>query len=104
MAATVQEAIYLRVLMKESGCPRKEPADIREDNQSCIKMCHNPVMHKRSKHIDTKLHFITERVENKEIGIQYIPTEEMAADSLTRSLPQVKFEKHRCVLLGNLPK
>ena len=104
MAAAVQEAIYLRALMKEFGYPMKEPTDIGEDNQSCIKMCHNPVMHKRSKHIDTKLHFIRERVENKEVGIHYIPTEDMAADILTKSLPRVKVEKHRCVLLGNLSK
>ena len=60
MAAAVQEAIYLRSLMKDFGYPMKEPTQIGEDNQSCIKMCHNPVMHKRSKHIDTKLHFIRE--------------------------------------------
>ena len=58
MAAAVQEAIYLRSLMKDFGYPMKEPTQIGEDNQSCIKMCHNPVMHKRSKHIETKLRFI----------------------------------------------
>ena len=45
-------------------------------------------MHKRSKHIDTKLHFIRERVENKEVKIHYVPT----ADILTKSLPRVKVE------------
>ncbi|CAB4015350.1 Hypothetical predicted protein [Paramuricea clavata] len=104
MAAAVQEAIYLRALMKDFGYPMKEPIDIGEDNQSCIKMCHNPVVHKRSKHNDTKLHFIRERVENEEVGIHYIPTEEMTADILTKSLPGVKVEKHRCVLLGDLSK
>jgi hypothetical protein len=46
MAAAVQEAIYLRALMKDFGYLMKEPTDIGEDSQSCIKMCHNPVMHK----------------------------------------------------------
>ena len=101
MAAAVQEAIYLRALLEDFGLPMKKPIDIGEDNQSCIKMCHNPVMHKRSKHIDTKLHFIRERVENKEVKIHYVPTEEMTADILTKSLPRVKVEKHRTVLLGN---
>ena len=101
MAAAVQEAIYLRALMKDFGYPMKEPTYIGEDNQSCIKMCHNPVMHKRSKHIDTKLHFMRERVENGEVGIHYIPTEDMTADILTKSLPRIKVEKHRYVLLGN---
>ena len=102
MGAAVQEAIYLRALMKDFGYPMKDPTYIGEDNQSCIKMCHNPVMHKRSKHIDTKFHFIRERVKSKEVGIHYIPTEDMAADILTKSLPRVKVEKHRYVLLGEL--
>ena len=101
MAAAVQEAIYLRALMKDFGYPMKEPIYIGEDNQSCIKMCHNPVMHKRSKHIDTKLHFMRERVENGEVGVHYIPTEDMTADILTRSLLRIKVEKHRYVLPGN---
>ena len=94
MAAAVQEAIYLRSLMKDFGYPMEESTQIGEDNQSCIKMCHNPVMHKRSKHIDTKLHFIRERVENREVGIHYIPTDDMTADILTKSLPRVKVERH----------
>ena len=101
MAAAVQEAIYLRALLEDFGLQMKKPIDIGEDNQSCIKMCHNPVMHKRSKHIDTKLHFIRERVENKKVKIHYVPTEEMTADILTKSLPRVTVEKHRTVLLGN---
>ena len=101
MAAAVQEAIYLRALLNDFGIPMTKPIDIGEDNQSCIKMCHNPVMHKRSKHIDTKLHFIRERVENKEVKIHYVPTEEMTADILTKSLPRVKVEKHRTILLGS---
>ncbi|CAB4034655.1 Hypothetical predicted protein [Paramuricea clavata] len=101
MAAAAQEAIYLRALLKDFGFPMEKATDIGEDNQSCIKMCHNPVMHKRSKLIDTKLHFIRERVENKEIKIHYVPTEEMTADILTKSLPRVKVAKHRTVLLGN---
>ncbi|CAB4001164.1 Hypothetical predicted protein [Paramuricea clavata] len=58
MAAAAQEAIYLRALLKDFGFPMEKATDIGEDNQSCIKMCHNPVMHKQSKHIDMKLHFI----------------------------------------------
>ena len=47
MAAAVQVAIYLRALLKDFGFPMKKQFDVEEDNQSCIKMCHHPVMHKR---------------------------------------------------------
>ena len=36
MAAAVQEAIYLRALIKEFGYPMKEPTYIGEDNQPCM--------------------------------------------------------------------
>ena len=62
MAAAVQEAIYLQAFLEDLGIPMKKPTNIGEDNQSCIKMCPNPVMHKWSKHIDTKLHFMGEKV------------------------------------------
>ena len=48
MAAAVHEAIYLRALLKDFGFPMKKQIDIGEDNKSCIKKWHNPVMHKRS--------------------------------------------------------
>ena len=53
------------------------------------------MMNIRSKHIDTKLHFICERVESKEVKIHYVPTEKMNADILRKSLPQVKVNKTR---------
>ena len=53
MAAAVQEALYLKQLLEDFGIQQKRPIAIGEDNQSCIRLCQNPVMHKRSKHIET---------------------------------------------------
>ena len=88
LAAAIQEAIFLRGLLKELGYEQCEPTTIGEDNQSCIKIATNPVLHKRSKHIDTKNHFISERVDDNSIKLIYTPTAEMAADLLTKSLSQ----------------
>ena len=92
MAAALQEAIYLRAALEDFGLPMKKPNHIGEDSQSCIKMCHNPVMHKSSKHIDTKLHFIRERVESKEVKIHCVPTEETTADILTSHYLELKLK------------
>ena len=100
LAAAVQEAIFLRALLRELGYEQFEPTTIGEDNQSCIKLATNPVLHKRSKHIDTKYHFIRERVDDNSIKLIYTPTDEMAADLLTKALPQQKVEQHREQLLG----
>ena len=58
MAAAVQEALYLKQFLEDFGIQQKNPIAIGEDNQSCIKLCQNPAFHKRSKHIEKKIHFI----------------------------------------------
>ena len=101
MALAVQETLYLRSLLGEMGISCGSPTVIQEDNQSCIKMCENPVMHKRTKHIDVKYHFIRERVEDATIELQYCPTELMSADLLTKALTREKLERHRRRLMGS---
>ena len=101
MAAAVQEALYLRQLLRDLGVPADGPTPIGEDNQSCIRMCENPVLSKRTKHVDTKYHFIRERVADGTVDIYYVPTAEMAADLLTKPLAWVKVHKHRATLLGS---
>ena len=60
MAAAVQEAPYLRSILDEMGVNIDGPTVIKEDNQSCIKMCKKPVRLKRTKPIDVKYHFVRE--------------------------------------------
>ena len=58
LAAAVQEALYLKKLLEDFGIKEKHPIAIGEDNESCINLCQNTVMHKRMKHIETEFHFI----------------------------------------------
>ena len=51
MAAAVQEALCLKQLLEEFGIQQNRPIAIGDDKQGCIRLCQNPVMHKRSKHI-----------------------------------------------------
>ncbi|KAK2456950.1 putative mitochondrial protein [Trifolium repens] len=62
VAATscVCHAIWLRNLLKELNFPQKEPTMIFVDNKSAIALAKNPVFHDRSKHIDTRYHYIRE--------------------------------------------
>ena len=80
MTAAIQEALYLTQLLEDFGILQKHPIAIGEDNPSCIKLCQNPIMHKRSKHIETKFHFVRDKTEDGTISIHYVPTDKMAAD------------------------
>ena len=102
LAAAVQEATFLRSLICEMGYEQMQATVTGEDNQSCIKLATNLFMRKRSKHIDTKYHFIREKVDDNSVQLVYTPIDQLAADLLTKSLPQVKVEHNRKQLLGQL--
>jgi hypothetical protein len=46
----------------------------------------NPVFHGRSKHIDTRYHFIRQCIEKGQIVAKRVGTTEQKADSLTKAL------------------
>ena len=66
---------------------------IYSDNSSAIALSKNSVFHKRTKHIDTKFHFIRELVNNGEIVLQHCRTEDQFLDILTKPLAQKSFEQ-----------
>ena len=77
MAAAVQEALYLKRFLDYFGIQQKHSIAIGEDNHSCIKLCQNPVMHKRSQHIETKFQFIWDKKEDGTASIHYVRTDKM---------------------------
>ena len=100
VSAAVQDAIYLRKLFNDLGFEQREPTVIHEDNQGCIALTENPVMHKRTKHIDIRHHFIRERVESGEIVLKYVATQDQLADMLTKPLKRPELERLRSVVMG----
>ncbi|CAH2109146.1 unnamed protein product [Euphydryas editha] len=85
IAEACKEAIYLRALQFEIT-NKMYTLTLYNDNQSAQKLSTNPVFHKKSKHIDVKYHFTRECVSNNIVDLQYLPTTDMPADLLTKSL------------------
>ena len=102
LAAAAQGATFLRSLMCEMGYQQMQATVIGENNQSCIKLATNPVMLARSKNINTKYHFVREKIDENPVQLVCTPTDQLAADLLTKSLPQLKVEPHRKQPLGQL--
>ncbi|KAD3338587.1 hypothetical protein E3N88_34108 [Mikania micrantha] len=92
------KAIWLRGLLAEITGKEETQVEIKVDNKSAIALIRNPVFHGRSKHIDTRYHFIRESVEKEQIRIEYVCGDEQKADILTKALPRVKFEEMKIKL------
>lgn len=57
-----------------------------QDNTGCVYLVNNPKMSEKSRHIRVKYHFIRELAKKQLIKVQYIPTEFMLADILTKAV------------------
>ena len=62
---------------------------------SAIALSKNPVLHDRSKHIDTKFHFIRECVDKGSILLEFVSSQEQLADLMTKALGRSRFGELR---------
>lgn len=61
-------------------------------------MMKNAALHSRTKHIDTRMHFIRDLVARQVVDDQYCNTHYQLADNLTKSLPKENFLYFRNML------
>jgi hypothetical protein len=75
------------------------------DNQSTMRLAENEKASsgKRTRHINIRYFFITDRIAKKEVAIQYCPTKQMVADYFTKALQGALFYKFRDQILGVVP-
>lgn len=91
LSSAVCEIIWLKQLADEINREIAKKVTVFCDNQSTIKLSESDAFRPRTKHIDIRYHHLREKIEAGVIDIEYIPTGEMAADSLTKA---VTAEKH----------
>ena len=70
----------------ELGFDTGNPTIIKSDNQGSIALGNNPEHHSRSKHIDIRHHYVREQVILGAVKFEYVSTNQMTADILTKAL------------------
>jgi len=81
-----KEAVFLHEILYILWPKDHLPITLRGDNEGSIALAKNPEFHKRSKHIDTRYHYIRQLLADNLISIQHVPTKDMVADILTKPL------------------
>ena len=94
-AFTVCEAIWLRNILKELDHPQEKPTIIFVDNKSAIQLAMDPVHHERSKHINSRFHFLRDHVKKKTIVLEFCHTLDQVADIFTKPLTADAFRRLR---------
>ncbi|MBW0504460.1 hypothetical protein O181_044175 [Austropuccinia psidii MF-1] len=90
------ELLWFKKWCEEARVAKSEsPICIYKDNQACIKTSNGDcnLNNKRLKHVEIQLHFIKEVINNKVVSLYYIPSAQMLADFLTKSISKDMLER-----------
>ncbi|KAB2568562.1 Retrovirus-related Pol polyprotein from transposon TNT 1-94 [Lasiodiplodia theobromae] len=96
MTLAAKEALWIKHLLNEIGYHGSDlsPIQLYGDNQPAISLTRpDRKDNSRIKHIETQYHFVRQQVEKGKIELNYIPTDHMLADILTKPLPKLKFQR-----------
>ena len=75
-----------------------KPTEIYVDNSLAIVLVKNPVFHDKSKHIDTRFHYLLDFIANKEVKANYVKTQDQVTNIFTKPLKYIVFFKMRDML------
>lgn len=92
------QALWLRSLLEEIGLGSKKVMQLQVDNQSAINLAKNPIAHGRSKHIETKYHFLRDQVNKGRLELCFCRTNLQQADIMTKPLKTERFNELRNLL------
>ena len=88
LCEATKEALHVQKMLAElKQVSAEETVLIFEDNQACAQWSKmDGLDHNRTKHIDIRYHMIRDNVKKQKVHIDYIPTQEMVADIMTKPL------------------
>ena len=95
--ATTQ-VMWLRSILDDLGEKQDKATSLYCDNMSAIAMAKNPVFHQKTRHINRRIHFIREAVQEGIIELKFCRSEEQLADIFTKALPKDRFVQLRSQL------
>jgi len=93
-ASCCAQLLWMRQTLRDYGVTC-DKVPLLCDNESAIKIAHNPVQHTKTKHIEIRHHFIREHVSHGDIDLSYVGTEWQLADIFTKPLDEARFRELR---------
>eukprot|EP01034_Spumella_vulgaris_P022924 gene22924-29102_t len=94
------KVVWLKELMSELGY-EYGPSVMFQDNKSTITLAERGASNSgKSKHIAVRYFYVKQLIDEKQVSVEYLPTEEMIADILTKPIVGNQFFKLRRLLLN----
>jgi len=94
-ASAACQGVWLSRLIADLTGDELQKFKLLMDSKSALELSKNPVYHERSKHIDTRYHYIRECISAGVAEVEHIGTDKQLADILTKPLGRIKFVEMR---------
>ncbi|MBW0463326.1 hypothetical protein O181_003041 [Austropuccinia psidii MF-1] len=90
------ELLWLRKFIEQLSLSLiNSPIDVFNDNQACINTANSDSNsnNRKMKHVVIQLHFIRKVINQKKIQVTYVPTHDMLADFMTKSVSRTSLRR-----------
>jgi histone deacetylase 1/2 len=100
LSDSMSQVIWSRDFLSSQGY-EVPPATVYQDNKSTIVMANKGrSTSDRTRHINIRYFWVKDRIDAGEARLEYLPTDEMVSDILTKPLQGAKFLQLRALLLN----
>ena len=100
LSDSANQGIFIRTFLIAQGY-EMEPVNIYQDNQSCMALVERSRSGaERTRHIQIRYFWVKERVDTGEVRVEYLRSEDMYANVLTKPLQGAQFQRERDGLTG----
>ena len=86
LSEAVKEIIFVVQILNSMGISVRTPITVHVDNMGAVFLANNTNSSARTRHIDTRLHFVSELQEDKLIEVVFVKTDENWSDPMTKNV------------------
>jgi hypothetical protein len=94
LSEAAKDIRFIVMVLEAVGISVQTPIIVKLDNAGAIFMAENVSATSRTKHIDTRYHFVREFVEDGMIKIVFVETQDNKADMVTKNVSGEVYDEH----------
>ena len=98
----VKEIKFLYFLLQNIGIDVELPIVVKTDNIGALFMSQNSSTGVKTRHVDTRYHFIRENIEDGILKMEFVKSSDNDSDIFTKNVNHEVYEKHVKKFLENL--
>jgi hypothetical protein len=94
MSEAVKDIKFIYYLLRDIGIEVELPIIVKTDNVGAMFMAQNSSPGVKTRHVDTRYHFVRENLDDGIIKIEFIKSVENQSDIFTKNVIQEIYERH----------